>query len=107
EHFPENIAGTATSLRAEGDVVFEREHVLHQLFSRLEQHYLQLKSKGAGALDATYLQHLYGYQELVGLRFDGQETEGMIMGVNQAGHLGVKLGKNLRYFDLKEVQFIL
>ena len=107
ERFPENISATATSMRAESDGVFKREKVLSHLFKALEAHYFQLKQKGPQALDMAYVQHLYGYQESVRMRYDGKISEGVIMGVNQSGHLGVKLGETLRYFDLKEVQFIL
>ena len=101
--FPDALAARATSLAAvQGALPLEA--VFTHLLDQLESRYLALRSGGQATLDRAYLDHLYGYHELVHVRCDGQRYQWRLIGVDVHGRLALDTGSGLRYFDVKEVQ---
>ncbi|RMG23738.1 MAG: biotin--[acetyl-CoA-carboxylase] ligase [Bacteroidetes bacterium] len=105
--FPPEIRHTACSLRQLRGSSLSLQEVAARLFEELEAVYLRLRAGHRAAIDRSYLTHLYGYQTPVPMRIDGTEVQAMPVGVEQSGRLAVAWGERLRYFELKEVEFIL
>jgi BirA family biotin operon repressor/biotin-[acetyl-CoA-carboxylase] ligase len=104
--FPANLTN-ASSLAKERGHVLDLDEVKQQLFLRLEQRYLLLKSNPA-QIRRDYLQNLYQYQSWHSYR-DLRKQEifrGQIIGVEKSGKLAIQLESgNVEYFGLKEVGF--
>jgi BirA family transcriptional regulator, biotin operon repressor / biotin---[acetyl-CoA-carboxylase] ligase len=105
--FSQGAYGMPTSLQAEAGRPFALDQVRDELLARLERRYLALRAGRVETLDHDYLHALYGYQELVPLRIDGEVVTRMPMGVDPQGRLIVEEGGKFRYFDLKEISFLL
>ena len=78
------------------------------LFQRLEQRYLQLKSRPQ-LIKVDYLRQLYRYQEWHPFleASTQRQFQGQIIGVQENGKLAIqKSDESVQYFDLKEVQFL-
>ena len=105
--FPDEINDSATSMRQFADQDFPIEKVLNIVLEKLEAHYLQLKAGRKDHIDRTYLKHLYGYQTPLTFRVKDKYLEGVITGVDAQGRLAVDCEKRLRYFDIKEIQFLI
>lgn len=106
EKFPDELTGLATSMKLCEGKEFDLEVVFQRLLLELEKHYLQLKTPQKNIQDRRYLNALWGYQEEMTLMIDGQEGTYLIVGVDKSGRLAVAMNGGLRYFDIKEVQFL-
>ena len=73
----------------------------------LEKRYLQLRQGKRARLKQDYLQRLYRYQEWHPYRIAGQQVQGLIAGVEDAGRLALQVDMRLLYCDFKEVEFVL
>lgn len=81
--------------------------VAEGLLECLEARYLALRQGQQASLKMEYLQQLYRYQEEHLFRVEDQILAGTILGIDAHGRLGLQLGGNIRYFDFKEIAFVL
>lgn len=105
--FPIELPLASSLLLATGKR-FDLTAVQQVLFQRLEQRYLQLKSR-PHAIKVDYLRRLYRYQEWHPFLEVATQSEfqGQIIGVQENGKLAIqKSDQSVQYFDLKEVQFL-
>lgn len=91
--------------------ILEREIPLEPLVMRLlellEKRYLELRSGKQAKLKYEYLQALYRYQQEHRFVVNGRQVAGIIAGVAEDGRLGVEIEKELRFFDFKEIAYII
>lgn len=104
--FPEESYGRATSLAVVAERSFDRDEVMEKLLQAIEAEYLALKAGRRDALDRSYLGNLWGYQEKIRMRIDGEEQSVVLVGVDAVGQLAVEMEGKLRYFQVKEVEFL-
>lgn len=98
---------TATSLALVTGEEFSRSTLLEKLLSHLEKRYLQLRRGLRQDLRKEYLSRLYWLGEKHTFRSDGLEFPGKIIGVDQGGRLALQQeGEGLRYFRMKEIEFV-
>ncbi|MEZ0539860.1 biotin--[acetyl-CoA-carboxylase] ligase [Fibrella arboris] len=99
---------TATSLLLESPIPdgYSLAGLVTALVEQLEKRYLQLRAGHRQVLRATYLQHLYRYQQLHTYLADGQLFTGSIADLDQTGRLGILSDGVMRYFAFKEVAFV-
>lgn len=100
----------ATSLAASTEHAFDLDVVMTQLFSCLEQRYLQLKVGRLDALKRDYEAVLFRSNERSRFVKTADDTtfEGIIRGVGERGHLQVELADAaLVAFDLKEIRVVI
>lgn len=103
--FEEEISHKATSLALETGNMIDKKSLLWNLLDHLEKRITGLyRGDHPGR---TYLSMLYGYQEPVKVRWEDEEGEYPVLGVNSAGHVAIQLSHGIRHFDLKEIEFIL
>ena len=105
--FPDNLP-KASSLYLMTGREYQLQEVQQILLQRVEQRYLQLKTKPQ-LIRANYLQQLYRYQEWHPFVEAGTSREfiGQIIGVQENGKLAIqKQDESVQYFDLKEVAFV-
>jgi BirA family transcriptional regulator, biotin operon repressor / biotin---[acetyl-CoA-carboxylase] ligase len=98
---------TATSLIKIVEHEIALEPLLTRLLELMEQRYLELRNGKLEKLKYEYLQALYRYQEEHTFVIDGRKVQGMIIGVDENGRLGVKVEEELRYFDFKEISYVI
>lgn len=106
-HFPSELQRTACSLRQHAFHPLSLTEVCNQLMSCLESWYLRLKKGQQALIDRVYFEHLYGYQQEVDVRIGGAHYRRRMVGVDRSGRLALEWGEQLRYFDVKEITFIL
>ncbi|MBO0930501.1 biotin--[acetyl-CoA-carboxylase] ligase [Fibrella aquatilis] len=80
--------------------------LLITLCEQLEKRYLQLRNNQRDTLRASYLQHLYRYQQEHTYEADGHRFRGTIVSIDPTGRLGILTNGAVRYFAFKEVGFI-
>ena len=105
--FPEALRKKATSLKLLSGQEYEIRELLDELLGFLEAAYLRLRAGQQAVLDRQYYDRLYGYQEYIPLKVDGEVDDWMIVGLETSGRLGATRGQKIRYFDFKEVEFVL
>ncbi len=98
---------TATSLACLTGRSYALPTLAARLLECLERRYLQLRAGRLAGIRHDYLRALYRYQEPHPYEVDGRQLTGEIMGVDDAGRLAVQLEGGLRYFDLKEIKYVL
>lgn len=98
---------TATSMASVLGRELEVEEVTVRLLELLEKRYLQLRNGHTSLLRHTYLQALYRYQEVHSYIADEQQVQGQIVGVDEDGRLAVEIENELRYFNFKEISYII
>jgi BirA family biotin operon repressor/biotin-[acetyl-CoA-carboxylase] ligase len=81
------------------------ESILSQILSSLEVNYLRLKKGELKNLLFEYYESLYWRGELHTFKSD-EYFIGEIIGIDESGKLVVNTNNELKYFDLKEIQFI-
>jgi len=97
---------TATSMALCAKKQFDPNEILTVLLEKLESYYLQLRSGMGNRLLIEYLLNLYWMGEERVFRMKGEEVRGRIEGVDQAGRLILKVQKEIRLYDLKEIAFV-
>lgn len=105
--FPEVLRETATSLWLQLGREVEPGECLTHLAVSLEKYYLKLKQSQLPAIDSEYLRYLYAYQEVVRVEIGGESLETYIAGVQKDGKIALQFGDKLRFFDIKEVKFVI
>lgn len=99
---------TATSLQLQAPLPnsYDLSGLLGRLCETLEQRYLQLRSGQRDSLKIDYLQTLFRYQEEHVFESGGRYFRGIVVGVDDTGHLAIAEGDQVRYFGFKEVRFV-
>ena len=100
-------AAISLKLLASKDV--DRKMILELFCQKLEKWYLKLKEQKFDLIDETYLNNLYGINEILAFEsLDKTAFQGKMLGVSKMGKLVVEL-PNLerKEFDIKEVKFLI
>lgn len=96
----------ATSLKlATGKEDFDIEKLLEQLCVCIEKYYLQLKTGNFEIQKKKYLERLFRFGDLSNFSQNGNVFQGKIIDVAETGHLIMKVGEEIKSFDLKEISF--
>jgi BirA family biotin operon repressor/biotin-[acetyl-CoA-carboxylase] ligase len=101
------ISARTCSIRHFKSTDLDLRAVMAGLLQQVERAYLQLRAGELDVLDRMYLSHLYGYHKKMNFRIGDKLVSGTIIGVEKQGKLAVELSGGLRYFDLKEIEFII
>ena len=99
---------TATSMKlAFGSLIdIDREAVLENLLHKLEGWYLKLKNGQRNEIRNSYHELLMWRGESHEFKSESGLFTGEIVGVNEFGKLAIRVGAELRIFDVKEVVFV-
>lgn len=97
----------ATSLAAVLQQELDVERLVCRMLECLEKRYLELRAGKLAKLKYEYLQVLYRYQEQHRFLVQGLEVQGQIQGVDEEGRLAVEIGQELRFFEFKEIGFVI
>jgi BirA family biotin operon repressor/biotin-[acetyl-CoA-carboxylase] ligase len=100
---------TATSLQ-QAEPLPDGYHLpglLSSLCESLERRYLQVQDGARDTLKTAYLETLFRYQETHTFSRDGEQFQGTIVGIDEAGRLAIDEAGTVRYYAFKEVQFVL
>lgn len=95
----------ATSLKIETGFEFNLNAELHELLQAFEARYLQLREGNIARLQRDYQQRLYRLGELHEFKTGYTRFIGSVESVDEQGRLMVKLGDEVKTFDLKEISF--
>ncbi len=100
---------TATSLQQVTPLAnaYDLPGLLSRLCETLEQRYLQVRTGQRHTLKTDYLGILYRYQQEHTFESQGQYFRGTIVGIDEAGRLGIEADGQVRYFGFKEVSFLI
>lgn len=96
----------ATSIFKIGLKEFPLEEVMLELFSRLEQRYLQLKQWRIDMLQKDYMKKLLRVEELCWFASGGKKFRGKIAGITGEGKLIIETSGRHEVFGFKEVEMI-
>lgn len=96
----------ATSLANVTNTTYNKISVSEKLMEHIEARYLQLKNNRLDKLKFDYLQHLYCYQAPHLFLINKEQTQGIIVGIDETGRLAVQIKDTLRYFNFKEITFL-
>ncbi|MFT6816004.1 MAG: BirA family biotin operon repressor/biotin-[acetyl-CoA-carboxylase] ligase [Sphingobacteriales bacterium] len=97
----------ATSLHIEGEKFFNRKEILPKILLEIEKYYLQGINQKNKSIDTTYLNHLFGYNEIREFEIKAQKVQGKIIDVNEKGQLEVLIKGSVQEFATKEINFLL
>jgi len=97
---------TATSLSLLTGRQYDLGQVAARLLECLEARYLQLRAGRISQLRRDYLAALYRYQQPYQFLVDGQPTTGEIVGVEDDGHLAVRLAGEVRRFGVQQIRYL-
>jgi BirA family transcriptional regulator, biotin operon repressor / biotin---[acetyl-CoA-carboxylase] ligase len=97
---------TASSLASVKGKTFDLDELLDDLCHYVELRYLQLKNQLWVELKEDYRKALYWRNEVHTFFSKGRNFAGVIEGVDEAGRLMVKVEKEMKAFDLKEILYI-
>jgi BirA family biotin operon repressor/biotin-[acetyl-CoA-carboxylase] ligase len=95
---------TPTSMAVKKGHTFVLNDVLAELLQCIEARYLQLRAQLD--LKAEYIAALYGAGERRMFKSNQETFEGTITGIDAVGLLEVEVSGGRRYFDLKQIQFL-
>ena len=93
-----------TSMKLIKGKEFELE-LLNDLFSFIEQRYLQLRSGRWDSIIGEYTKDLYGLNEKRFYQTSRETFEGTICGVNDEGQLKMKVNRSFRYFSYNDLVY--
>jgi BirA family transcriptional regulator, biotin operon repressor / biotin---[acetyl-CoA-carboxylase] ligase len=110
----------ATSLGRFTGQFYNLDYLLAELLENLEKNYLSLRNNGFNNLKVKYLRNMFRYQETHWFEENGERFRGTIMGIDEHGRLAVETQHlagtsqvepqnvvTLRYFDFKEISFVI
>ncbi len=100
-------AVNASSLSRISNHYFSLAGMLEQLLEKIESRYLQLKRGERHAIQNEYLQKLFRINETHSYIADNIEFDGEIIGVDERGRLILKTSSEEKYFDVKQVRFVI
>ncbi len=106
EDFPADLKNV-TSLKQALHQDYNLVHLLGEICSFIEARYLQLKAGNTDKLRDEYISQLFLKDELAEFRFDKEIRSGKILGTTAIGQLILETADGLRYFNNKEIEFII
>jgi BirA family biotin operon repressor/biotin-[acetyl-CoA-carboxylase] ligase len=106
QKFSEELLTKATSLFQILHKDVDLESVLNKIFVYMEKYYLNLKTGKYSFLLNAYLEKLLYYKQKSFYQQDGRVFEGVIEGVEESGHLSMKIDNEIKMFNFKEIEFI-
>ena len=95
----------ATSMALETGDTFLRDDILEVILLKMEKYYEGLNQQSS-ALINRYTQQLRWLNELRTFRYEGEEMEAVLKGINEQGKLVLLHKKRLLTADIKEIEFI-
>jgi BirA family transcriptional regulator, biotin operon repressor / biotin---[acetyl-CoA-carboxylase] ligase len=105
--FFDEIANKTTSLSLCKGIDYNIADMYVSFLSCFEKRYLQYKSKGIEVLKPEYLSKMLFYQEKASFIINNEEVYANLIGINKQGLLALEIGNELKYYDLKEVKFVI
>lgn len=96
----------AGSLRTVSGQAYALQDVLDTLLVALEQRYLALRQGKTAQLKKDYERALFGLDEVRSFKARGEEFEGTVKGIDEAGRLLLATGAEVKAFALKEIEFV-
>ncbi|GEM52138.1 biotin--[acetyl-CoA-carboxylase] ligase [Empedobacter brevis] len=96
----------ATSIRKVTDKEYDIEEILAGLMHLFEAEYSILEQKDFNQIHQTYLDNLFRKDENSTFILNGEETNGIIRDVNEAGNLLIEINQELREFKHKEIELL-
>jgi BirA family biotin operon repressor/biotin-[acetyl-CoA-carboxylase] ligase len=96
----------ATSMMLEASEEFKLDETLADLLLFLESRFIQLRSQHFKKLSDDYLNVLYRKGEEHFFKNGGEVFPGTISGIDPMGKLAVMTANGVRYFNVKEVEFV-
>lgn len=103
--FPEDIPNP-TSLSCITGESYNLKACLESLSNRIYLGYETLKSGKTDTINEQYLLHLLGMGEELTFAKDDNVFKGRITGVNEYGHLVVKVNNTTKSFEMKEISYV-
>ncbi|WP_026461603.1 biotin--[acetyl-CoA-carboxylase] ligase [Adhaeribacter aquaticus] len=97
----------ATSLAKITDKQYNLGYTIEKLLEFIEARYLLLKEGKMEKLRFDYFQNLFRYQENYFYKKDDEIFLGKILGVNEQGQLGLQINEEVKYFNFKELSYII
>jgi len=95
-----------TSLSLESGETHLISEVLEVLYKKLNQYYLQLRTKNFALINTAYIERLYKFGQVADFQDQqGIHFSGAIKGTSPSGKLKIKTKNGMRLFSLKEVRF--
>ncbi|WP_154657041.1 biotin--[acetyl-CoA-carboxylase] ligase [Hugenholtzia roseola] len=82
------------------------EVLANRILETFAQKYELLQAAEREKLRNAYLQNLYRYQEWHIFLVEGRKVAGQIIGIDKVGRLAVEMDNKVKYFGLKEIQFL-
>lgn len=105
--FASSLTNSATSIQQITGQTVPLEKVRATLFKEMDAYYERLRNGEYDRINMAYLEHLYGYGELVEVVHQGRPFRALHEGVDLAGRIRLRHEGQLRLFDIKEIQWIL
>ncbi len=96
----------ATSIRKVTDKEYDIEEILAGLMHLFEAEYSILEQKDFNQIHQTYLDNLFRKDENSTFILNGEETNGIIRDMNEAGNLLIEINQELREFKHKEIELL-
>jgi len=96
----------ATSIMIEKGVIIEPIDVFDQIYGYLDFYYNLLLESNFKLLKKLYYDQLYRKDMLGDYMSGGVQFSAHLQGIDESGRLQLKVGDELRSYDLKEIKFI-
>ena len=106
ENFPANLKNV-TSLKQALHQDYNLMQILGEIGAFIEVRYLQLKAGNTDKLRDEYLSQIYLKDENALFRFDNEIQTAIIRDITATGQLVVETARGLRYFNNKEIEYII
>lgn len=86
---------------------YDRELLLAELCDALEEKYEWIRNSSKQTIQNAYLNKLFRYQQEANFVIDDIAQTAKIVGIDEFGRLAVQLKEQVRYFNNKEISYIL
>lgn len=96
----------ASSLKNITDTQYDIEAILTDLVELFQKEYHILEQKKFDLIHETYLNNLFKKDKISQFKLDGEEVDGIIRDVNEAGNLVIEIDHQAREFKHKEIELL-
>lgn len=104
--FSENAPNACSLLQLTGKK-YDRELLLEELCDAIEEQYEWIRNSPKLTIQNAYLKKLFRFQQEAHFVIDEIAQTAKIVGIDDFGRLGVQLKEHIRYFNNKEISYIL
>lgn len=101
------IANKTTSLKLISEKDYDIAELYGLFFECFEKRYLQARKTDISILKMEYLANLLFYQENAFFEIEDKKIEANVVGVDNNGKLALSINNELKYFDLKEIKWVI